>query len=202
MNRIRSTTASHGFNCHSCSPHDLRMKSPSKLTAALILLPFLSSCGTTHSGPASEAPTLLISHVDARDDMQLVPPTGGSGTVRLQDLPGAVHREGPYLSVGRKCNAARTVCKLGIVKVWLNYTSERVGTDWVITGELAATVSRSATVSAMGTSISRSIPPEVALIDDEPTQPQHFRWTARVGESIELQGPVGVKFRLERRDAN
>ncbi len=183
----------------------LRTNKPGNMTNIskffLASLPIaLAGCAIKPSAPP-EAPIVVMSYVDARDELFPGRPTGTSGTVSMKDVPsGVVHRE-PHISVARKCNADHNVCKEGVVTVELKYTTRYIGSDWIMEGYLTSSIARTATLSmtvpGSSQSLTQSIPAEVQLIDDEPTVPKHFRWVVRPGTSLDLAGPAGTHFHAE-----
>jgi hypothetical protein len=79
----------------------------------------------------------------------------------------------------------------------LEYTTQHVGSQWILEGDMTSTISRSDTVTMQNSSISQSLPAEVLLIDNEPIGARHFRWIAQRGQPLELAGPLGSRLRLE-----
>lgn len=172
------------------------------------LLATLAGCaatdGTTLSSPSKpEAQVELnVTYRDARDDLFPTARGAHSGPVLLKEDVGGKHIHGPYLSIARKCDAAHTVCKLAVIKLQLTYTVSKSGPDWVLEGDLSSTISRSETASISGMTLTKTLPTDVSLIDDESTQPRHFHWVVRPGSRLELQGPAGAEFILEQRQAS
>jgi hypothetical protein len=161
--------------------------------------------GCTNPRPAAAPPDgarVKITYVGAHDVDVSKRPYESVSTRQLTDLPSVIRRDGPYLSIARKCNAQRTVCKLGVLKLGLEFTAQRVGGDWVLEGAMVSSISRSETVTLLDSpgqraTISETVPPDAQLINDEATGSQQFRWVVQRGEPLELAGPLGSKFRLE-----
>ena len=84
-----------------------------------------------------------------------------------------------------------------VERLWRSIKYEEVGADWIMEGDMMSAITRSATVTTMETTISKSLPADIPLIDDESTAPKHFRWVVRPGTPLELDGPAGTHFRLE-----